>query len=195
MDPFSHSTLYLYQSSDVDDLFSKCVNSSVNKHILTILRNPLEKVISQFVFFHEELVRSLSHSPFLQRVSRKILNNSLSVTPSEMHNLMKELKQREHIHTQSLSNIVINEYEMVFSHSRSIPFVSSSLTQADALRYQQRDISTIGVMEHMDSFLYLLSQHLNITLPCSCSVPATHGVQSRNEEYFHTRTRYPPPPY
>lgn len=185
VDPFSHSLLYKYQSMQLSD----CIESTKDINIIAILRDPLEKVISQLVFFNNEVNFLVSNVSNLRTTCQKILGDTHAVSATEMSALLTLIKSNSHVHSKFQSNIVLNEYEMVFSKNNTLPFRSSAISASEATHNMIRDVDTIGVLESLPSFFYLLSSHLNTALPCHCLEDHSHGIGKRNKQYFASPTR------
>jgi hypothetical protein len=187
-DPFTHSTLFKYQSTM---LMSDCVERTnpSEVEIVAMFREPLEKIISQLVFFNDEVHLSISNSSEMNSTMHKMLGDTQSITAEEMIALVRSIKSKPRVHSKFASNIVLNEYEMVFSKNSKLPFLSSPVTASAAVHNMIQDVRTIGVLEYIPSFLYLLSKHLNVSLPCHCQEDHAHGMGARNMQYFASPTR------
>jgi hypothetical protein len=214
--PWVHDTMKIYRKYGQEGLFHHCLAEEYEAHCLpsdlvvtAILREPLEKAVSQMFFFPSHFVEPLAvvnesspaHLQMAKAAVEKIFTARHSLTGEEMGHLLDFIQQHSYILSEEdgikiHEDISVMQYEYFLSRAKkggpNQPFASTNATLALAVQNLNEDVGAVGVMEHFPAYWTLLSLKLNTSLPCSCLAHFDHGDHSKeNKKVFGSDHRPP----
>jgi hypothetical protein len=225
-EPFAHAALQLYRVAGREGILAHCLDETVvakcqeeDLVITAVLREPLEKTVSQFYFFHGGYENAFKDIPDtalspMQRAAKaavaKLKNDTLTITPHEMESFLQFIKNHSFDsgdNYESMGNAVddlppnnwVFECEPVlgrFVHERkkdgNVPFVSTADSLKAARHNLRTDMDAVGTTELMGSYWTLLSAVTNMSYPSSCLKNNDHGAKTMNKHLFGSEHRPPP---
>lgn len=201
--PFhEHKTLQLFRDSkDKNEILSSCSKPEIRNcsrlSVAADVREPIERVVSQFYSFAPELHRILPH---LSKTTIKMLKEAPgNITAEDMKILLTEtqstfnnkvindgwqnLNLYEYLYTFGKIKKSANEVNYIETEERNEFFLQKAL---QTLRYE---IDCVGVMEHINSFFVLLSKQLDVDLLLTCHEHNQHGLGSQYKKDFGASMR------
>lgn len=206
--PFEHAVLRLYEQVPVSDIHRKCIiptSNGCNASFVAVLRNPIERTISQLFAFNKDLLKALyliqtshpSHnSSNLQHAidtANKMHTQSINLTVDDMSNLIEIMDLHRHNHMDLVGNLNIYEYTQIFSRSKSsIPYKSTLSLAQKAVQNMKSDLGVVGLTEWLDSFYTLLGLKFGFHPPRRCSAHNDHGMSTQYKILFGQSHRPPP---
>lgn len=224
-DPEAHSVLQLYRVFGRSGIQENCLTAEALEQcdtekdlvLSTLLRDPLDKAISQFFFFYDAFNKSCSESTntspqFFAAKSavEKLVTNTRSITPYEMQSFLEYIKHHSFDSGDRSvkmgkkpgdlpANNFAVEYEAVLSqfvHSNGTnpdePFLSTERSLSAAIRNLNSDFDVVGTTELMSSFWTLLSNVTGMDFPASCTTFIDHSTQQLYMRLFNETSRPPP---
>jgi hypothetical protein len=150
--PFHHDIWRIYRTGGIQS----CLNSSnYGAGYITVLRNPVDRLISQLLFFVQSLHKRLEQESAAHELAvyRELLFSPKNVTAENLQSLLNRMRSLvTPVHT-------VTPYEMVFSKSKLLPdFRPSSTGLKKALSRLNKDMLAVGTTESMPTFFVLLSR-------------------------------------
>lgn len=193
---FSFRTLILYRAAG-KKAFKRCFNIREKFKItyVTIMRNPLDRLVSSLYFFHWKLREIILqfHDKDAISVGKKLYeklthNRSTEITVDEMRVAFRIMNETGRF------DLLTNEYEVTLSkYSKVVGFNSNQETQQAALLNMKREVGVAGITESLPSFFVLLSKYFNLPLSAACNLHLNHGAQMRYSEKIFNKSSRPPP--
>lgn len=155
-----HSTLQLFRKvENKKAIFEKCVakehTTCDTLEVTTLLRHPLEKIVSQLFFFQYDLKRAVPH--LLNNTVTLLLNNPKNISAEQMKILLIESQNyfNKNNENDPWQNLNLNEYLFTLGRLKNItylPKINELENEANellniSLDTIRKDIDIIGVME------------------------------------------------
>jgi hypothetical protein len=194
-DPWSHLTLPVYRSDGISGL-RRCFSTdqSLNFVGVTLMRDPLERLLSSIYFFRPKLseIVSRSENDAARRSGMAALakikqNRSRDISPDEMNSLFCIMNET------GRKDLLVSEYEITFAkHVPVRSFNPTESTLRKAIENMNKDIEVIGITEELPTFFTLASRVFGIPLRYSCSLHLQHMADKKYLEIFQ-QTKRPPP--
>lgn len=185
-------------------MVSRCVPQNVSNTpiFITVLRKPIDRVISQLYFFHGKYKFSAQANQTLEL----FVNFPQLITETDISNLFQYLNKFPLGH-----DMQIMEYQDIFLHfhNRHHPpthsgshasstreeFMAPSANLTDDMSTifanMRSDIDMFGVTEQMPSFFVMLCLAFGLDLHNTCRVHVDHNARVVNMRHFGTPTRPP----
>ena len=188
-DPFDHMVPKHYQAWGLEGIRSRCVTCSRKSYTLVpiaVLRNPVERLISSFFFFHADLQKHTAFAPHSIKLSVQRFQTGQNlhlILPAHMTELIHYVRRRK------IFSLPINEYEETLSQSSHSPFHSSQISLKRALHNLQTDIPVIGTTENLSTLLVLLSVVFQLNLSVACPLHLDYGQSKKNLKLFQSTQR------
>lgn len=193
-DPWSHLTLPVYRTEGVDGV-RRCFSTDHNLHFVgvTLLRDPLERLLSSIYFFRPKLSEIVSRSANaatrrhgIAAIAKLRQNKSREITPGEMSSLFSIMNET------GRKDLLVSEYEITFAKHIPVRFFNpSEATLKKAIENMNNDMEVIGITEELPSFFALASRVLGIPLRYSCNLNFQHMADKKYLEIFQ-QTKRPP---
>ena len=164
--------------------------------IVTIIREPIERILSSWRFWPQEINRYFSGAgdkkrKLIEPILMKFNVRPPDVTPEDAYELLSFLKAFRY-KAGLFPKYAVQPYEMVLSMQDGFPFRSTDQTLATAKRNME-NFTAIGVMESMPSFFVLLTEafhHREISETCEMhhdhpDILQKYKVKGRAAEKLH----------
>lgn len=191
---FSHPVLMTYAKHGYTGIRNTCLLRTPTDgcrterlYITTVLREPLERLSSHLFYFKTLYVsrlrssfRRVSSAQEALQIYNRLHHVPGNITVAEMELLIDTL--RLVIPLTPYSNqptSMTRPYTLILGRHITKPFLPSNETIAEAKRAMRDDLGSIGIMEELPAYFYLLSQHLNIDVKISCNKNITHMSELR----------------
>lgn len=150
--PFHHDVWRIYRAG----MIKQCLNSSsFNAGYISVLRNPVDRLVSQLLFFEQALKKQLERKSFDQvlAVYRDLLFSPKNVTAESLQTLLHGMR------SLASPTYLTNPYELVLSKSElQAGFRPSNRGLMQALKNLNSDIMAVGTTESLPTFFVLLSR-------------------------------------
>lgn len=183
--PVDHSMVKKYMGGGLEYLKS-CNMENSCANLIVILREPMERVMSQLSFYYvsefshrfQKQFLKMSDGRVIDATYRKFLNNSLSITVDDMKLLLKGSRSMPFLDNQ------IDLYEKVLSRdskSENRVFV--------ALSNLQHDFHCVGLTESMPSFYALYAKMFHKPIEKTCVADMKHGMGAENKKRYNSAKR------
>jgi len=173
---------------------SQSTPSSSSVDLVTVLRDPVQRLISQLFFFSGPIteyhlfstgqlsVADSKRSADMKALWQRLLHRPRSVTASDMRRFLLFLQHRE-VRGPFFPRLSLQSYEVVLSRLAARPLHSDEQSLL-AARTALDGFAAVGTMEHMPSLFVLLSLEFGHPLTDSCFL---------NNRHSNKRQRYPKP--
>jgi hypothetical protein len=186
--PFGHNVAVMYGRHGRSKIQSCNILTPCSDQII-VLRNPLERLMSQFHFYNvwnsliPNYISLLNNSFEVSAKFSKFLANSTSVSPQEMRVLLDAFGQAEQLDFHPYM------YEVVLSQNFNHSDRLSNETLDAAVQNLRNDFDVVGTTENMASMFVLLSKVVDINLNDTCVAKMGHGMKREYQKQFKTSTR------
>lgn len=198
--PFSHDVAFRYKNFGLSGL-ELCLQEGLSKKclkLLTLFRDPIERLISQIFFYrtYKNMIQVIiSHSSGNTseyfRCFDKFSNSTMSVTPDEMDVIVKILHGthnrypdvQPHMYLKTLATGAMDSF---WEHTQP---PSGALDAA--ISKMHTDFALIGVTESMSGFYVLYSKIFNVPLNTTCADNFKHGMGVLYKKKYKSKDRPP----
>mmetsp|Transcript_24460 Transcript_24460/g.35960 ORF Transcript_24460/g.35960 Transcript_24460/m.35960 type:complete len:353 (+) Transcript_24460:85-1143(+) len=193
--PMDHFVLgvYMMYGNDMNRCIKRSACPNVAPQLVTIVRDPLERYLSALHYFSRPKVTSFVTHYFgkslntpLYHTFRKILNTPKEATPSDIDQLLrlfmsKPFRNGPHVFYPKFT---VQNYEMVLSRQKGLPYKSTNATAMAAIRNLAK-FYAVGYVESMPSLFVLLQKRFpRHLLEDSCFLHNNHHVNSSRESPY-----------
>mmetsp|Transcript_18570 Transcript_18570/g.30950 ORF Transcript_18570/g.30950 Transcript_18570/m.30950 type:complete len:350 (-) Transcript_18570:115-1164(-) len=187
--PFSHDIALTYGMHGRAKV-QACNVMTLCTTLIIVLRNPLERLMSQLHFYSvwnsliQNHISTLDNKEEVSAAHAKFLAQSKDISPHEMHVLLQALRQFERLDLQP------NMYELVLSqkYNHSDPSLSNHTLQV-ALHNLRVDFDVVGTTEQMESMFALMSRVINIKLTDTCVSIMSQGMKREYKRKYKSLVR------
>lgn len=201
---YAHSILHIYRNvNSTREIYRDCVRKEkincTGLTVTTLLRDPIERVVSQFYSFPVDVEKAI---PEMNTSVIKLFEAPRNITSDEMMSMLKnaQLHFNNKIKNDIWQNLNLYEYLYTFGKikkdgKKSVNYIESVEKNEQALSVSletiRNEIYPIGLMENLPSYYVLLSKIFDVNLELSCHIHNEHGLKNKYLKYFNSTSRPP----
>ena len=180
-------SLYIQHGDDIGTVCNRAANETVSRipiDLVTVLRDPAERFLSQLYFFSgaitehflfttgQNTVSKAKQAKRIHRLWERMLKNPHSMSSTDMKQFLEFLKKKEA--EFFFPRLSLTCYETVLSQQSDAPFLYDENSLARATVALGEKFVAVGTMEHMSSFFVYLALEFSHPISDSCFLHNRH---------------------